>query len=301
MSGLTLVTAVRDRAARLQRSLAAWTADDAIDEIVVVDWGSEVPLAKLGVLDHPRTVLLTAGAGEPWARGLALNLGIEAATHETVLLLDPGVALADAGRVAAARAARGGYVTGHGATSPVALLRRDDARALGGFNEFLLGEGFEEQDLYNRLEDAGARHRFLHADEFRAVADDAVPQGVLRSPDEIRLELPHGMGRDPAFIRERNKLLAGLVPWTPALAALRPRRIGRIAARRLTVQLGPRTELERRQQDVASYLTGHLIANLDPKAAIPLLGRLIDDRTPADAWRAHRQRQVELALALRGR
>ena len=300
MSGLAVVTAVRDRPARLRASLAAWSADDAVDEIVVVDWGSEVPLARLGVLDSPKVVLVTAGAGEPWARGLALNLGIEAAAAEWVLCIDPGVALHDAGAAAATLGRHGGFFSASGAAATTALLARADARRTGGWHEFQLGHGFAAQDLYNRLEDAGVVRRFWPDDALVPVPFPDHGEPAIRSPDEIRIELPGGLERDAFFAGERNKLLAGLAPWSATLASLRPRRMGRPDPRQVTVQLGPRTPLERRLQDVASYLTARFVAGVPEEISHAIFAEMIDDRSGADQVRANRQHQIDAALGTLG-
>ena len=296
MSGLAVVTAVRDRPARLRASLAAWSADDAIDEIVVVDWGSEVPLARTDVLDFSKTVLVTAGAGEPWARGLALNLGIEAAAAELVLCIDPGLVLHDTGAVAATLGRNGGFFSECGAAATTVLLARADARRCGGWHEFLLGEGFAAPDLYNRLEDGGATRRFFRADALVPVPFPDGGEPAMRSPDEIRVALPGGLGRDAFFAAERNKLLAGLAPWNATLASLRPRRMGRPDPRQVTVQLGPRTALERRLQDVASYLTARFVAGVPEEISHAMFAEMIDDRSGGDQVRANRQHQIDAAL-----
>ena len=159
---------------------------------------------------------------------------------------------------------------------------RADLRAVGGWHEFLPGEGFAAQDLYNRLEDAGVVRRFFREDVVGPVLcpDHVAPP--IRSPDEIRIELPGGMARDPFFASERNKLLAGLAPWNAVLASLRPRRMGRPAPREVTVQLGPRTALERRLQDVASYLTARFIAQVPEEISMPMFAEMIDDRSPGE-------------------
>ncbi len=299
MSALGVVTAVRDRPVLLRASLEAWSADAAIAEIVVVDWGSEVPLARAGVLDFPKVVLVSAGRGEPWARGLALNLGIEAASAELVLCIDPGATLRAPGEAAATLAGRHAFLSECGERAATAMVRRRDALAVGGWHEFLMGEGFAAPDLYNRLEDGGVARRFFHDDDVAAVPRPAVREDAIRSPDEIRIELPGGLERDPFFTHERNKLLAGLAPWNATLAALRPRRMGRPDPRQVTVQLGPRTALERRLQDVASYLTARFIARVPEEVSLPIFAEMIDDRSPADRVRANRQHQIDAAMATR--
>ncbi len=293
LPGLSIVSAVRD-VERARAAVGLWSSDAAVDEIVLVDLGGTRRLAELGVLGAEKTVTVVTGRAEPWARGLALNLGVAAARYDTVLVMELGDELRGIGRYLEAMRARSGFVTGFGTekmlASDIAMFRRPDWESVGGCHEFLLGWGFEDEDLFNRLDDAGVMHRFFAAADFgtAGVADAA--------PVDVEIELPPGLAGQRWFQNNRNKILAGLAPWNAAMAALRPRRFGRPSERMVTCDLAPRTPLERRLQDCASYLAARFLHDVPETVAFPMLRRMMDDRAEGYAARAARQRQIDLAL-----
>ncbi len=298
---LSLVIAVRDDQ-RLQAALERWTRDEAVGEIVVVDFGSASPLTGRGVLGLAKTIVVRVGADEPWAKGLALNVGIEAAAGAVILAVDCGAALRDTGRYRRTLEMRGGYLSGYGSdkasSSEIAMFRREDWQAVGGYHEYLLGWGFEDEDLFNRLEDAGGVHRFFQAADF-GVAEPAAETAMAGS--DLGIALPDRLESHRWFQINRNKILAGLAPWNGAMAKLRPRRFGRPAERVVTCELAPRTRLERRLQDCASFLAARFLHNVAESVAFPMLAGMIDERHGDYAARAGRQLQIDKAVDARGR
>ena len=295
---LSVVTAVRDGVRALQMALGRWVQDEAVDEVVVVDFGSARPLTELGLLEVAKVVVVRSGAGAPWARGLALNVGVEAARGEAVLALDCGDALLGAGGYEARLRAEGGYWTSYGermGRPELALLRREDWRGAGGFHEYLLGAGFEDEDLFNRLEDRGLRHRFV-------APGDVAREGVSEATAEDGVDglaLPDSLERNRAFQIGRNKILAGLAPWDASMPELRKRRFGRVGERALSCELAERSALERRLHDCASYLAARFLFDAPESVAFPMLKAMIDERHETYEGRAHRQRQIEAVLAAR--
>jgi hypothetical protein len=293
--GLSVVIAVRDRASLLASSLPRWAAEAAVDEIVVVDFGSERPLVQQGVLSVRKVVAVRGGEGAPWAKGLAINLGVSVARHDTVLVADAADRLQEIEGYRDAIARQGGYLTGFaaggGLPAGLAMFRRADWESLGGYHEYLLGWGFEGEDLFNRLEDTGRRHRFFRAEAFEATGRD-----VMAAGDPEGLALPERLGRHPLFQHDRNKVVAGLVPWSAAMPALRPRRFGRLGERSFSCDLAPAPALERQIQDCASYLAARFLHDVDEEVAHPLVQRLLDDRHRDYAARAARQHQIDLAI-----
>jgi hypothetical protein len=290
--------AIRDRLPI--EALGRWNGEPGVDEVVLVDFGSRpaLPAGALAGLD--RVVLVRVGGREPWSRGLALNVGIAASASDTIIAVDPGDHLRDAARQARALAKSGSYLTSYGAdkgtASDIVLLRRSEWEQVGGFHEYLLGWGFEDEDLFNRLEDAGSTHRFLEPDAFAGGQpsrfDETAPSDIV---------LPNGLERQRWFQNNRNKILAGLVPWTAALPALRPRRFGRPGARIVTCDLAPRSTLEKRLFDGATYLAARFLHDAPDSVAYPMLRAMVDERYGSYQERAGRQHQIDRALALAGR
>lgn len=299
--GLSIVTALRDRAASLHGSLRSWIAHPGIDEIVVVDVGSRPSLEDLGVLEAPKVVLVSIDEAPPFCPGLGRNVGAEIARSATLLLLEPDLHLRDIDRALEAVAARAGaFATGVPAGSGLSLpgavlVGRERFARVGGYHEFLPGRAFSHEDLANRLEDDGADHVF-----FGPAAIEAVPQA--EPPRTVRVDRTDpadpfdGLERTPLFEAQRNRILAGLLPWRPGLAELRPRRIGSVDPRLYRCALAPCSTLEQRQRDAASYLAAVLLHRADPDRTIGLtmLDPLFEERSDGYEERARRQHQIDI-------
>ncbi len=294
-AGLSIVTAARGG---LETILKRWAAQADVDEIVAVAFDGAT--ARRGSRGAAKTVVVQVAGEEPWAKGLALNIGIEAASRDTILVLDPGHQLRDIGGYRRAIAAHGGYLTGYGidksVASEVSMFRHADWASIGGYHEYLLGWGFEDEDLFNRLEDAGVAHRFFRPEDFSGAGGEV----VAAAGSDLGLELPEGLERHRWFQNNRNKILAGLAPWS-AVMPLRSRRFGRPRAGVLTCELAPRTTLERRLQDCASYFAARFLHNVPESVALPMLARMVDERFTDYALRAGRQHQIDKAVAARRR
>ena len=296
--GLSVVIAVRE-AGSAGASLQRWSTETAVDEVMAVDLGGTRRLIERGVLEIDKTVVVLAGGTAPWARGLALNIGVAAASRETILVVDDGDRLLGIGQYRDAIRSRGflsGYGTEKIVASEIAMFRRSDWEIVGGFHEYLLGWGFEDEDLFNRLEDAGTMHRFFEAGDFGTEGPDAEQASGRVAVGSVTL--PDGLTSQRWFQIDRNKILAGLAPWTAALALMRPRRFGRPAARVVSCDLAPRSLLERRLQECASYLAARFLHDAPESTAFPMLRGMIDERAGGYRTRAARQRQIDMAMAV---
>lgn len=120
----------------------------------------------------------------------------------------------------------------------------------------------------------------------------------MPASDQGTVTLPERLARHPSFQNDRNRILAGLVPWTAAMAALRPRRFGRLGERAFSCDLAPAPALERRMQDCAAYLAGRFLHDVAEEVAHPMLEGLLDDRYRDYPARAARQHQIDLAMQL---
>ena len=158
---LTLTTGSLDRLEHLQRSLATWLKHLELDEVIVVDWGNEVPLLQcLNTFTDPRVVVARAEGQEHWHNSKCHNLELQLASGEQVLRLDSDYLLGPnffrrhelrsgcffAGnwqQVAASDDKR--HLSG------AVYAYKSDLLAVNGYNERLRHYGREDDDLYDRL------------------------------------------------------------------------------------------------------------------------------------------------------
>lgn len=235
--GISLVTACRNRNGNLAKVLPGWLALD-LAEVVVVDWSSDTPvaetLAEAGIRD-PRIRILRIEGEERWVLSHAFNAGFRVAAHEVILKADADITLAPdfldrnplaRGQVVVGNWRRAGpgqqYVNGF------FVIHRADLARVNGFNEYITTYGWDDDDLYDRLREAGV--------ERIDVADGTVRH--LDHDDTARLG--HGaegqsgwadLRARPMFAIRTNRFLATMMPAWDINRTMLP--LGRIGEGRL--------------------------------------------------------------------
>ena len=170
--GASLIAVSSNRTASLASVLPSWLAGHGLLEIVVVDWGSEPPLslerlltleganASSGASAGPRVRLVRAPWETAWTLARAYNLAAQFARGATLLKVDADTRLHPAvlenqtlppshfGRGCRDRApdANSRHLNG------VALVRAAHFAAVGGYDERMAHYGYDDTDLYARLQ-----------------------------------------------------------------------------------------------------------------------------------------------------
>lgn len=231
--GVSLVTCAMNRTDNLLKALGSWLAHSQISEVIIVDWNSRVPVSQsledAGV-DDPRIRVIRVEDEPRWILSYAFNVGFRMARCERILKADADIVVSDgffdsnqlpnldtfiAGnwRTAAADQV---HVNGFFYTSRSALA------AVGGFNEFITTYGWDDDDLYTRLESAGfirrdvapdTIHHLDHSDEERTGEGDNEQRPAL---DVI--------SASPRFMIQRNRILCDMLPGWNSQRQLLPLR-----------------------------------------------------------------------------
>ena len=221
--GLSIVTVCLYRREHLLATapkVAAWPHHG---EHLIVDWSSAVPLRREELPADPRIRLLRV-EGEPrWNLCRAYNFAVAQARGEWLLKLDadawpteafapdqPGLRLEGDG--SGERGPLCAFGSGPEGRKGQFLIERGLFEAVGGFNELLVGYGFDDKDLLARL--------LQHSGEMAA----KLPQewiGVIAHSDAERAE--QGASRGGLAVsqglaamratRLANRLLAAHHPW----------------------------------------------------------------------------------------
>lgn len=226
MPGISLVTCAMNREENLLRALATWLACPEIAEIVIIDWSSTAPvaeaLARAGIAD-PR-IRLVRVEGEPrWVLSWAFNAGFRLAKGDRILKADADIVL-DGGFFAQNHLAPGRFIAGNWRNAEEGqahvngffFVHRADLAAVGGFNEQITTYGWDDDDLYTRLVEAGAERQDVAAGTIRHLdhSDEArlgetrlgETRGAIQSAaEEIRADTMHKI--------RANRLLSYLMPW----------------------------------------------------------------------------------------
>ncbi|MCP9772333.1 glycosyltransferase family 2 protein [Synechococcus sp. Tobar12-5m-g] len=224
--GVSIVTVCMNRSGHLLQSAAAVAAWPHHAEHLVVDWSSTEPLRRADLPGDPRLRLLRVEGEERWNLCRAYNFAVGQACGAVILKLDadawpsqgfdpsaPGLRMGDRGRVCA-------FGSGLDGRKGQLLIERRMFEDVGGFNELMMGYGFDDKDLRVRL-------RLLSGQEPAVIPADWLE--VIAHSDEERAEqgrAGHGHWlkacQGQAAMRATqmaNRLVAAYCPWSARMAA----------------------------------------------------------------------------------
>ncbi len=221
--GISLVTCSRNRTENLLQALTGWLACDEISEIIIVDWSSDQSvfeaLQQQGIID-PRIKVLRVNDERHWILSHAFNVGFRAASFDKILKVDADIIL-DSGFFSATTLKENTFVSGDWRLAKEGqefingffFIARQDLMRAGGFSEFITTYGWDDDDLYTRLQNLG-----LHRQSIDSAFIHHLPHG-----DELRLEATaktartakHDLTDSTEYKIVANKFLTSLLPvWT---------------------------------------------------------------------------------------
>jgi hypothetical protein len=163
--GVTLVVSLMNRNALVAKNLENWRAQ-SIDELILVDWSSQPPVADLPeVLQDPRVRIIRVPGQARFTRTWAQNLGIRCARHTKIMKFDADVTFHGdffgshpllenhywVGEWRQARDWNERHLTGN------IYLHRDDFYRVNGYDERIVNYGHDDTDIAWRLIMSGAR------------------------------------------------------------------------------------------------------------------------------------------------
>lgn len=213
---ISLVTVCMNRLAHLLVSTAQAARWSHHDEHVIVDWSSDEPIGRRQLPDDPRIRLIRVEGEARWNPSRAYNFALAQARGRWLMRMDADCWpterwVPDLDRRQAALLVGAGGEGRYGQF----LLPRPVFNAVGGFNEFMEGWGFEDKDLRARLTVQQNRRLTL-------LPLDCI--GVIEHTDAERVgrrHLPGGLERRRALAalrasRLHNRLVAAHCPWGAA-------------------------------------------------------------------------------------
>lgn len=165
--GVSLLTCCMDRNDLLVQSIKSWIAIDGVDEIVVLDWSSTVPVAysldAAGISDTRIRIVRVEGEVR-WMASHAWNLAFRTVRHDTVLKIDCDVVVVP--NFLANHSLTGNdFLAGNwrnakpGQThiNGLVLIKTEDFMSSDGYDERIVTYGWEDDEFYDRLTARGMR------------------------------------------------------------------------------------------------------------------------------------------------
>ena len=164
--GISLITAVKNRKETLEEALKTWVTHEQVDEIIIVDWDSDESLAPMiHEFRDNRIVLVIVENQQRWIQTKAFNLGARFSTNNKIMKIDGDIKIYT-GFFDTHPLTEGIFYTGNWALgrnsnethlNGTTYLFRNDFFRVNGYNELLKLYGYDDTDLYTRLENAGLR------------------------------------------------------------------------------------------------------------------------------------------------
>ena len=227
--GISIVTCTMNRSENLLKALRSWVICPEISQIIIVDWSSTIPfreeLAASGIAD-PRILVARVHGQKRWILSYAFNFGFRLAAFDKILKTDadiiihsrffeenelkPQTFLSGDWRIAE---------KGQEHINGFFFINRDDLFAVRGFNEYITTYGWDDDDLYFRIEQTGCnRVRIRTGGVYHIPHDDALRVGE----NQVSVNAMEEMRRLPAVKIIGNRFLAGAMPLWGAGCRLVP-------------------------------------------------------------------------------
>ncbi len=211
----SIVTPNRNRVQILAEVVPSWQRAPLVQDIVVVDFGSDVPITHAHFSDPAKIKIVRVANPDDWRIGLAINIGVDHAACDDICKLDSDIEIQDAARLAA-MPPRSTFFRGH-YQSPVSngqvIFAKRDWAAIGGYNEWLSGYGFDDSDFYMRLARSGIAQNHI-APGFIAERPYMPPVGADQRLRTAFFELQVDDKTRKIFTTSRNTYLAYLSRWS---------------------------------------------------------------------------------------
>jgi hypothetical protein len=201
---ISAVVCSKNRIENLQQALASWLRCSALDEIVVLDWGSDVPI----ILEHPRVKYFRV-AQQHWHLSKAYNVAMQLTQGDQLLKLDADYVLRE-DFLQKHQLTPGMFYTG---IAPQAKIHcqgllfcwKADFLKCNGYNERILSWSYDDSDINNRLCQMGL---LPHAIDFDCIDH-------LEHSDIQRVKYtPFPSVRRMHTLRARTIRQSEINPWT---------------------------------------------------------------------------------------
>ena len=201
MAGVSVIVGCMNRSSFLLQSLPSWLYHPEIREIIIVDWSSDETLVIPPSLMEPRIKILRVEKTGGWILSLALNFAAQHTKYPLLLKLDADSVLDTnffkkhplridsnefySGNWRIARNENEKHLNG------VVFLARQHFMQIGGYNEYIRTYGWDDSDLYNRLQQSG----LLQKDFVYETISHIEHNNLLRTRggQDIRLEIMKNM------------------------------------------------------------------------------------------------------------
>jgi hypothetical protein len=208
---ISVIVGCRNRMEFLKKALPSWIRQDRIKEIIIVDWGSTIPVSsEMESLCNDKIKIYRVDNVDSWILSLALNFASKQAKYSLLLKLDADNILHDdffdnhplkssdnifyAGNWQIAKTDNEKHLNG------ILFVSNTVFANTGGYNEYIRTYGYDDTDLYCRLMNNGLSRKNI------------LPAFVshIQHGDDIRL---HDKESSTKLEIRKNMYLSETIKW----------------------------------------------------------------------------------------
>lgn len=160
---ISVLCAIKNRSEHLLQSYKSWLLCEGVDEVVIVDWGSDTPICQeLEQHEKLKIVQVNPNHTKYWAFGQAYNLAARFATSDYLLLMNADEIIIDKKEICELSIPDSDFFyegiswedsRAHGVY--FLYISKDNFWSVNGYNELLVGYGYDDVDLKRRLKKSG--------------------------------------------------------------------------------------------------------------------------------------------------
>lgn len=175
---ISLVVPVMNRSDRVIPCLSTWIGYEEIDEVLIVDWSSTIPIktdeSLKEITENPKTKIVRVNDETSFmSMSFSLNVCLKNATYDHILKCDIDYKLTNSNllKTFVREQNKNHFFCGtipnkwdfHG----FSFFKKEDALKINGYNEKIRGWGWDDEDFYRRLEKLGLeRVVIMNIEEF---------------------------------------------------------------------------------------------------------------------------------------
>lgn len=209
-----------NRNENLIKALPSWIENKGIDEIIIVDWSSKEPvhecIVKNGLADS-RIKVIRVDDQPRWILSYAFNLGFRAASFNKILKTDADIIIYS-DFFEKNSLSENTFIAGNWRNAPAGqehingffYVSRENLLHIKGFNEYITTYGWDDDDIYHRLDASGIKRTQVNIDTIYHIPhDDALRIDSNNPTIENHLTSLHCT---PKFKIRTNRFIANAMP-----------------------------------------------------------------------------------------
>ena len=175
---ISLVVPVMNRSDRVVDCLSTWIDQKEVNEILIVDWSSTIPIktdeSLFSITKHEKTKIVRVNDEKSFmSMSYSLNVGVRETTQDHILKCDIDYKLTNPELLSIFSREQNknhffcGTIPNKWDFHGFAFFRKEDALKIKGYNEKILGWGWDDEDFYRRMEKIGLeRVVIMNIEEF---------------------------------------------------------------------------------------------------------------------------------------